>query len=382
MRHWLWRGCALVQALLGASVMLRLARTALGTTIPAPRADAPPEEGVAILVPVLNERARLAPCLDGLIGQGAAVREILVIDGGSTDGTQSLVRDYMRRDRRVRLIDASPVPPSWNGKAWGLECGLQAADPACDWLLTVDADVRPAPSLVAALLQHALDARLAVLSVATRQEIDGVGQGFLHPAMLTTLVYRFGIPGGRYRRVGDVQANGQCFLAHRSVLERVGGFASVRDSICEDVTLARLIVAQGTEVGFFESDGLVTVRMHPDWRATWRDWPRSLPMRDRFWGARGWLGLAEVLLVQAAPLPLLLAQWRRGATVDRGVTVTWVTLVATRLGVLFGTRRAYVTHPWSYWLSPLADLPVAGALVASAFRRRHTWRGRALIRGT
>ncbi len=34
-------------------------------------------------------------------------------------------------------------------------------------------------------------------------------------------------------------------------------------------------------------------------------------------------------------------------------------LVAVRLGVLFGTARAYRRLPWTYWLSPLSDLPVA-----------------------
>jgi len=50
-----------------------------------------------------------------------------------------------------------------------------------------------------------------------------------------------------------------------------------------------------------------------------------------------------------------------------------------RIGVLAGTRRAYRNPAWTYWLSLLADLPVAAALIASALRRRHTWRGRALV---
>jgi dolichol-phosphate mannosyltransferase len=49
------------------------------------------------------------------------------------------------------------------------------------------------------------------------------------------------------------------------------------------------------------------------------------------------------------------------------------------VGVLCGAARAYVQRPWTYWLSPLADVPVALALFASALRRRHTWRGRELV---
>ncbi len=50
-----------------------------------------------------------------------------------------------------------------------------------------------------------------------------------------------------------------------------------------------------------------------------------------------------------------------------------------RLGVLAGTRRAYVRPPLWYWLSPLADLPAVALLIASALRRTHTWRGRTLV---
>jgi dolichol-phosphate mannosyltransferase len=38
-----------------------------------------------------------------------------------------------------------------------------------------------------------------------------------------------------------------------------------------------------------------------------------------------------------------------------------------------------VRPPWTYWLSPLADLPAVALLAASALRRRHTWRGRTLV---
>jgi dolichol-phosphate mannosyltransferase len=368
---------ALVQAILGLRVGARLLRSARGTVIQPP-ANGDPVEGTSVIVPVLNERGRLRPCLEGLIGQGCEVAEILVVDGGSTDGTQDLIASFHERDQRVRIIDASPISHDWNGKAWGLQAGLDNA--RSNWVLTIDADVRPRPGLVRALLAHADTTGLDVLSVATRQEIEGAGEGLLHPSMLTTLVYRFGIPGGRYRRVADVQANGQCFLARRTVLEESGGFAAVRDSICEDITLARRLVEQGHEVGFYEAGRLVSVRMYPDWQSTWRNWPRSLPMRDRYFGVRGFVGLAEVLFVQASPLPILVAVSLGGA---RSTVLAKVNLLLllTRVGILAGTARAYTDRPLTYWLSPLVDLPVALKLIRSAIQRKHTWRGRALVRG-
>ncbi len=383
---------AVAQALLAIRVIWRMVRTAggeriepvegnVGATLAVVNSACELEqERVSVIVPVLNEHHRLSPCLDGLIAQGEEVVEIVVVDGGSLDGTQELVWAYSKSDSRVRLVDASPIPANWNGKAWGLQVGLDSVSPNARWILTTDADVRPRPLLSRSLLAQAKRAELAALSVATQQEIEGIGEGLLHPCLLTTLVYRFGMPGKIMRRVSDVQANGQCFLFRRDALEACGGFEDARHSVCEDITVARALVTSGYRVGFYEAGDLVSVKMYENWRDTWSNWTRSLPMRDQFSGMYTLFGWLEVLLVQALPLPLLLflvvtrmrSRWPEALN---GI------LLAIRFGVLFGTAKAYQRRPWTYWLSPLCDLPVAVQLIRSALQRQHIWRGRVFIRG-
>jgi dolichol-phosphate mannosyltransferase len=331
---------------------------------------------VDVLLPVLNEAERLDDCLAGLLAQGAEVGQVLVVDGGSRDGTADLVRTYAARDRRVRLVEAGPAPPNWNGKVWGLHVGEQAVAPSTQWVLTIDADVRPRPALARSLVVRARSRQLRLVSVATLQRLSGLLDGMLHPALLATLVYRFGRPGAATSRPDQALANGQCCLVRRDLLAQAGGFQAVRDSLCEDVTLARLAARAGERVGFYEADGLVEVSMYPGWRETWRNWPRSLATRDRLFGPREWLGLLELALVQALPLPvLLLLGWRSGAL--RRVNVL---LVGVRLGMLVGMARAYPSRPWTYWVSTLADVPAVLAVWRSALARQHTWRGRAYSR--
>jgi dolichol-phosphate mannosyltransferase len=384
---------ALVQALLAIRVIWRMVHTAGGERIEPPHhckggidrsgngvSNSYRGEHVSVVVPVLNERNRLSSCLDGLIAQGEEVAEIVVVDGGSNDGTQQLVCAYAQSDPRVRVVDASPIPSTWNGKAWGLQVGLCATSPVTDWILTVDADVHPKALLTCALLVQAKRAGIAALSIATLQEIEGIGEGLLHPSLLTTLVYRFGMPGKIMRSVSEVQANGQCFLFRRDALEACGGFEGTRDSVCEDITIARALVAAGYPIGFYEAGDLVSVTMYADWRDTWRNWTRSLPMHDRFSRINMLFGWLEVALVQALPLPLML--FLLTARIRHGwLMMLNSILLAMRIGVLFGTARAYQRRPWSYWLSPLCDLPVAVKLARSALQRRHVWRGRVLVRG-
>jgi dolichol-phosphate mannosyltransferase len=357
-------------------VVLRLARTAGGAPIAA--ATAPPDGTIAVIVPVLDEAARLAPCLRALAASRGPLAEIVVVDGGSSDRTRDLVLAAAAQDHRLRLIDAGPAPLGWNGKAWSLERGLQAVDAV--WVATVDADVRVGPTLISDAAARASRDGLAALSIATRQLLPDLGSALLHPALLTTLVYRAGLPNVATGSTTAVQANGQVFVARRKALVSAGAFRTARASRCEDVTTARAIAANGGRVGFYEGDAVV--RMYDSWRDCVANWPRSLTLRDRFVPpARTWLALAELLFAQALPLPsfvlLLVAGDRvRAPRIARAIALA---LLMVRLGVLAGTRRAYPGVSGVYWLSPLADLPAVVLLARSALRRRQMWRGRLLV---
>jgi len=365
-----------LQVVLALRVVARMMRSAGGQRIAS--STRPCAARVSVIVPVLNEQDRLDPCLAGLAAQGEVVSEILVVDGGSRDRTCDVVDRWAARDSRIRLIRAGSAAAGANGKVHNLQAGLRAASPEASWILTIDADVRPTAALASSLVGFAEDHGLQALSVATRQRLSGWEEALVHPAMLTTLVFRFGIPGHATADPHEIQANGQCMLLSRTALASVDGFADLGGVIAEDVTLARNLAARGIPVGFFESDDLVDVEMYDSARDALTNWSRSLPMRDRYWGPRERIGLAELALVQAAPLPLSLLARRPGLLGLLGRLN--LGLVMMRLGTLAGTRRAYTEAPLTYWVSPITDIPVVAAVGLQAMRRTHTWRGRTVMR--
>src|SRR5271165_541073 len=84
---------AAAAAALGARLILGQARSRRKRI---PARTAPPGEAgsLSVILPVLNERDRVSGALEGLIVQGPWLREIIVVDGGSTDGTNEIIDWY------------------------------------------------------------------------------------------------------------------------------------------------------------------------------------------------------------------------------------------------------------------------------------------------
>ena len=81
-----------------------------GAAPEAPEAGrAAPAPVVSFVVATWQEAAFIGPCLERLLAQDLdgldGGVEVLVADGGSTDGTRELVEEMTRRDPRVRLLD-------------------------------------------------------------------------------------------------------------------------------------------------------------------------------------------------------------------------------------------------------------------------------------
>lgn len=59
---------------------------------------------ISISVPVYNAEKYLRQCLDSLVGQTIQEIEIILVNDGSTDGSESICREYAENDSRIKLI--------------------------------------------------------------------------------------------------------------------------------------------------------------------------------------------------------------------------------------------------------------------------------------
>lgn len=338
-----------------------------------PQPDAPhPGATVSVIVPTLNEAERLGACLTGLSRQGAPLIEVLVVDSGSTDGTQGMVLEAGKRDPRIQLHHDPPLPPGWIGKVWALQHGLSVA--RGDWVLGVDADTEANDGMVAGIVHAAETHGLELVSFSPMFAGQDSWERWLQPALLLTLVYRTGAPSPT-PRPDELLANGQCFLVRRDVLLANGGYEAARRSFADDVRLARHYASLGVRCGFLDGRLLYRVRAYQSAGQMWREWGRSVDLADVASRARQLVDLGVLLLVQAAPLPILVAGLTAG--VPRALITLSGFLFGIRLAMLGALAPSYERRGLPWYLSWLADIPAFYRVAVSTFRRPVTWRGRA-----
>ena len=344
------------RAAAGAMAITRLAKAAK----PAPPIEVGcVDASISVVVPARDEAERIGPLLDAVVG-APGVSEVIVVDDQSSDATAAIARGA-----GARVVRGTPLPDGWAGKAWAVQQGIEAA--TSEWVVTLDADTRPDPRLPSATVARAITDDFEFLTVGGRFECPTPSSRWLHAAMLTTLVYRFGPPGAT-ADPDRAMANGQCMTLRREQFLAGGGMGRVRGEVVEDIALARALMHEGHSVGFLDASELLTVRMFESLDDVWTGWGRSLALPGVEAQSRQVLDAAVVLLAQALPLPRVL--FGRGDLLDVG-------LLALRAGTLAGTRRAYERSDAAYWLSPTADLGAVAALIRGiAHRGPHRWRGR------
>lgn len=202
-----------------------------------PSSSAPSPPFIAVAVPVLNEERYIGPCLDSLLAQWPHDRmQILVLDGGSTDGTAAVVATYAGRHACVTLM---PNPVRLQSAACNLAARI--ADPRAKLLLRADAHASYPPGFV----QGCLDAmqRTGATSVVVpmrtvpdpvADHVDDLGAAVrgaaagagTQRAIAAAQNSRLGNGGSAHRSGGGSRwvEHGHHALFDRAFFQRVGGY--------------------------------------------------------------------------------------------------------------------------------------------------------------
>lgn len=303
-----------------------------GLELPAPTEGWPT---LSIIIPAHNERRVIEKCARSLLAQDYSELEIIFVLDRCTDDTAERLRSAVGDDPRVRIIENDSCPDDWAGKCNAARLGAEHA--TGDWLLFTDADTHFDPQLCKATVALAMHRNLALLSLLSTLTHEHHFERMIQPVAALALLKIY--PIERVNRSVNARAfaNGQFMLFNRTWYERIGGHASVRDDLLEDIAFARKINESGGRGGIALADGLLTVSMYESIEALRLGWKRIFieackrkPRRLRKYAWRmlfiGVLLTAGQLTAAALALVLL-------ATGQPVVGVTVLAVAAVSMGI-------------------------------------------------
>jgi glycosyltransferase involved in cell wall biosynthesis len=228
---------------------------------------------VSAIVPARDEEATIAAAVESLAAQ-PEIKEIIVINDQSTDGTAAALGQLSLRHTQLRVLETKELPDGWVGKNYAVSLG--AAEATGDWLLFTDADGVHLPGSTAHALADAVETGASLVSYSPEQETRTWWEKSLIPFVYTRLANKYS-----YAEVSDpdsqaAAASGQYLLIRRDDYVRLGGHAAVAAEVLEDVALARLTKRAGLRLYFVAGTGIMRVRMYRSFAGMWQGWTKNL----------------------------------------------------------------------------------------------------------
>ena len=320
-------------------------------------------EGVGVLVPMRNE----AENVEGLVATLAAQTgsfHFYLLDDNSEDGTYKLLQRFTTDSPQFTVIKGAVLEEGWIGKTWALQQLFEASIETV--LVSIDADVRLSNEAMNKAVTAMNDARLDFVSPYPHQIAQTFAERLIQPLLqwswLTTVPLRYAESSGQKSMA---VANGQFFVVRRSALASIGGYASVKHAVIDDVFLARELVKNGSSGTVINGSDIAQTRMYRSWSEIKGGYGKSL---NKAFGSLFGALFAVAFLITTSIAPLIL-----GLLGNPYGWLGFAAIVATRVLSAIKSRGNILDSV----LHPISIVALIYLIVYSYLRRGSIqWKGR------
>lgn len=223
---------------------------------------------VSILIPAHNEERTIKDVIKTACSIDYPHYEVIVINDGSKDHTEKVVKEVAQHNSKVRLISKK----NNEGKAMALNDSLMCAKG--DFVLIIDADAEPTPTILQYLIPHFKSARVAAVTGNPRVKNT---PNFLTRLQLIEYTSIISILRRSQRIWGRIMTmSGVVFAARKNAIFSVGLFSPYMET--EDIDLTWKFQTHFWDVRY-ESNALVWMEVPSTYRNFFhqrRRWARGL----------------------------------------------------------------------------------------------------------
>ncbi len=347
---------------------------------PVPTAPVPEEwPDVVAVIPARDEAEFIGSAVESLLSQNYPGRlSVVVVDDHSSDGTAEVARaaaEAIAAAGHLTVVQAPELPPGWTGKMWAQSHGVATAKtlyPDAELLLLTDADIRHGKGELRRMVSRLIADRLDMASLMVRLMAEGFWERAIVPAFVFFFRMLYPFSWVSDPRSSTAAAAGGWVLIRRSMLERIGGVAVVKDALIDDCALATAVKAERGRLTLDLADEAVSMRRYHGPGGLWAMIARTAYTQLRHSPAL--LAGTVALMIVVFVLPPFLAL--RGAGGSLTGAFTWAAMTFA----YFQMVRHYRLLPLWAPLLPMVSLFFLAATVHSAVQywggRGGEWKGR------
>ena len=314
---------------------------------------------VTVLVPVRDEEGSVEGLMRALLAQEYPNFEVIVIDDHSADRTREVLKPYEEKGD-IRLLESDG-----EGKRAASLTGLAHARGV--YVLTTDADCRPASSWIGSMVAVALNSGADMVIGPVRMEGN--------PLYALDYLSLQAVTAGSAAMGRPLMCSGANLLVREEVYREAETRMEPKESCGDDQFLLEALKSEGAVIAFAACRGAQVVTPAPASAADF------LSQRARWTGKSG--SYADTGMIAAAVVTLftqvlLILSIALGVS-QRGQWLHWVPVAVVNLAVLFPAARFFRQERLLLWF-PLAQLLYpfyAVTVVARAFLPNR-WKGRKL----
>lgn len=345
---------------------------------------------LSVLVAARNEEDCIEKCVRSLCQQDYPDFEVVAIDDRSTDATGQIL-DRLQHEfaGQLRVIRVPSLPDGWFGKTHAMHLGMQFAKG--EWLCFTDADCEQTSDQTLALaVNAAMEQGADMLTLTPQFTMNSLWEKLTVPVCSWLMMVWFQPGRVNNPNVATAYANGAFLLMNRTCYQRVGGWATVRTRISEDVAIARIAKSQGSRLVVMQSQGLFQTRMYNSIRASWNGWSRI------FYGTLSpaviTASIARLLILSMLPTWFMACTLMAPLLAPSGAQFIWTSgFVGLTMIVAFQQVQAAVAFRatggrllWSLTI-PIGHVIMVAMLIRALLNHlglsRLQWRGSVFVRG-
>lgn len=254
---------------------------------------------ISILVPARNEAHRvLEKSISSMLDQTYQNYELIVLNDRSTDDTQKILKKLKAQNSKLKIIEGKEPEKDWLGKPHALKQAFENSNG--EWILTADADIIFAPETLETVVDYAEKNNFDALTLIPKQIFGSFWEKLFMPVfgwfcLLAMPLHRVNDPNRK-----ESMGVGNFFIFRREVLEKIGGFESVKSEVAEDLKLAEIIKNKKFKLRIDYAEFIET-RMYSGFREIWEGFTKNLFSGMKFSVAKTIFGSLSVLVFGALP---------------------------------------------------------------------------------